>query len=275
MPELALPAGDVRRSADRARTRTDWLDSRHSFSYGPHYDPGNTSYGLLLAHNEDLLRPGGGFDPHRHVDVEVVTWVLRGSLAHQDSTGHRGVVRAGQVQRLSAGSGVVHSEHHVATGPERAGDPRVGPSEPDDACGPSEPDDACGPGSPGDAHYVQVWVASDGASRVPGYELGEVDGLDIGVGLVPVAAGRGHDAAVRIGQRDAVLHVARLAPGGSVNLPDAPFVHLFVALGDVALVGAGTLGPGDAVRLTGAGGPTVTAASAAELLVWEMHAALR
>lgn len=247
MPELALPAVDVRRSADRTRTRTDWLDSHHSFSYGPHYDPGNTSYGLLLAHNEDLLGPGGGFDPHRHVDVEVVTWVLRGSLTHQDSTGHRGVVRAGQVQRLSAGSGVVHSERH----------------------------DACGPDSSGDAHYVQVWVASDGASRVPGYELGEVDGLDLDAGLVPVAAGRGHDAAVRIGQRDAVLHVARLAPGGSVVLPDAPFVHLFVATGDVALAGAGTLAPGDAARLTGAGGPRVTAASAAEVLVWEMHAALR
>ena len=190
MPEPALPAVDVRRSADRARTRTDWLDSRHSFSYGPHYDPSNTSYGLLLAHNEDLLRPGGGFDPHRHVDVEVVTWVLRGSLAHEDSTGHRGVVQAGQVQRMSAGDGVVHSERHHASGPDRAGG----------------------------AHYLQVWIASDGSIRVPGYEQGEVDGLRAGAGLVPVAAGRGHDAAVRIGQREAVLHAARLA---SADLADS------------------------------------------------------
>ena len=245
MPEVPLPAVDVRRSTDRARTRTAWLDSRHSLSFGPHYDPTNTSYGLLLAHNEDLLRPGGGFAPHRHADVEVVTWVLRGSLVHQDSTGRCGVVHAGQVQRLSAGSGIVHSERNDARGPAA------------------------------DAHYVQVWVASDGANRVPGYEQGAVDGLDVDAGLVPVAAGRGHDAAVRIGQRDAVLHAARLRPGQSVVLPDAPFVHLFVATGDVALVGAGALGPGDTVRLTGAGGPTVTAASVAEVLVWEMDTALR
>ena len=247
MPEDPPPAVDLRRSADRARTCTDGLDSRHSFSFGPHYDPTNTSYGLLLAHNEDVLRPGAGFDPHPHADVEVVTWVLRGSLVHQDSTGHRGVVHAGQVQRLSAGSGVVHSERNDASG--------LGPAA--------------------DAHYVQVWVASDGADRVPGYELGEVDGLDADAGLVPVAAGRGQDAAVRIGQRDAVLHVARLSPGESVVVPDAPFVHLFVGTGQVALAGAGVLGPGDAARLTGAGGPRVTAASAAEVLVWEMHAALR
>ena len=107
----------VRRGADRAVTRTEWLDSRHSFSYGSHYDPANTHFALLLACNEDRLGPGAGFESHPHRDVEVVTWVVAGSLHHSDSAGRSGVARPGVVQRMSAGDGVRHAEH---AGPDGA-----------------------------------------------------------------------------------------------------------------------------------------------------------
>ena len=254
MPSPPSPVVDVRRAADRARTRTDWLDSRHSFSFGRHYDPGNTSYGLLLAHNEDVVRAGAGFDEHPHRDVEIITWVLRGSLAHQDSTGHRGVIGPGVLQRMSAGSGVVHSERNAAGG--------------------------TGPGRDADVHLVQMWLAPDDAGGEPDYEQCELDDAALRSGLVAVAAGRADlGAALRIGCRDAVLLAARLVPGQSVVLPDAPWVHLFVSAGAVDLTGGAVPGVvelrvGDAVRLTGAGGPVVTAAAPAEVLVWEMHAAL-
>jgi len=109
------PSVDVRRAGDRFVTRTDWLESWHSFSYGPHYDAANTSFGSLLAHNDDVLAPGGGFAMHRHRDVEIVTWVLDGALRHEDSMGHREVLRPGMVQVLTAGSGVEHSERNAST----------------------------------------------------------------------------------------------------------------------------------------------------------------
>ena len=251
MPFAPLPAVDVRLAADRAITRTDWLDSRHSFAFGRHYDPGNTSYGLLLAHNDDVLRAGSGFDDHHHRDVEIITWVVSGSLMHQDSAGHQGVLHPGLVQRMSAGSGIVHSERNDAS--------------------------LLHPGryAAVDARVVQMWVVPDSEGGTPGYEQRELPDARLRSGLVAVAAGRAdRDAAVRIGNRDAVLLAARIAPGQQVVLPDAPWVHLFVVVGSVALEGAGRLGAGDAVRLTGAGGPTLTATGQAEVLVWEMHARL-
>src|SRR5689334_25334386 len=104
------PQVDVRRSADRFHTQLSWLDSRHSFSFGHHYDRRNTSHGLLLVNNDDVVRPGAGFETHPHRAVEIVTWVMRGSLVHQDSEGHSGVLYPGLAQRMSAGTGILHSE---------------------------------------------------------------------------------------------------------------------------------------------------------------------
>ena len=229
---------DVRPAAQRGRTRTGWLDSSHSFSFGRHYDPGNTGFGLLLVSNDDVVSPGSGFSTHPHRDMEIVTWVLDGELAHQDSHGHSGLVTPGLAQRMSAGSGMLHSEINAA------GDRPV--------------------------HFVQMWVLPDTESVRPSY-----DQLDIAAelargGLVPVASGRGHDAAISIRQAGAVLWAARLQPGETVSLPDAPLVHLYVAQGGGRLEGAGRLVEGDAVRLTAADGPAFTAQGAAELLVWEL-----
>jgi redox-sensitive bicupin YhaK (pirin superfamily) len=241
---------DVRRADERFKTDFGWLDSKHSFSFGHHYDHDNTHHGLLLVNNDDVVAPGTGFETHPHRDMEIVTWVLQGSLVHQDSTGHAGVIYPGLAQRMSAGSGILHSEKNdswrlQATG--RHSDP---------------------------VHFVQMWVVPDQGGSTPGYEQAEVDAELLAGGLVPVASGMaGHDAAaIRIGNRYAALHAARLQPGQSVELPDAPFLHLFVPRGSVDLEAAGPLATGDAVRFTGTGGQRVTATEPAEVLLWEMHA---
>ncbi|GII03295.1 pirin family protein [Planobispora takensis] len=244
------PQIDVRRANERFTTGIGWLDSKHSFSFGHHYDAANTHHGLLLVNNDDVVRPGFGFDTHPHRDMEIVTWVLQGSLVHQDSEGHNGLIYPGLAQRMSAGTGILHSEKNDSW--RLSGDVHDEP-----------------------VHFVQMWVLPDEAGITPGYEQLEIDADLLGGGLVPVASGMAkHDgaAAIRIKNRYAALYAARLQPGQSVELPEAPFLHLFVPRGEVTLEGAGALGTGDAVRFTATGGQKVTAAEPAEILVWEMHA---
>ncbi len=248
-----LPVVDIRRAGQRFKTRMSWLDSKHSFSFSRHYDPLNTHHGLLLVNNDDTVRPGTGFETHPHEDMEIVTWVLRGSLVHQDSTGHTGVIYPGLAQRMSAGTGILHSEKNdswrLRGEPEHA-DP---------------------------VHFVQMWVVPDEGGITPGYEQLEIDDELLRGGLVPVASGMArHDgaAAIRIKNKYAALHVARLKAGQTVELPEAPFMHLFVPRGTVTLEGAGSLETGDAVRLTAIGGQLVTATEPAEILLWEMHATM-
>jgi redox-sensitive bicupin YhaK (pirin superfamily) len=239
---------DVRRAAERPRTRISWLDSKHSFSFGRHYDPANTHHGLLLVNNDDIVAPGAGFETHPHRDMEIVTWVLRGALVHQDSEGNHGVIYPGLAQRMSAGTGILHSEKNDSV--QFMTDP---------------------------VHFVQMWVVPDTAGVTPGYEQLEIDDAAMRGKLATVASGMARhtdEAAIRIGNRDAALFAARLQPGEAVELPDAPYVHLFVPLGSVDLEGAGELAEGDSVRLTAAGARRVVAVSPAEILVWEMHASV-
>lgn len=251
--DVVDPTIDLRRAADRFVTRAGgWLDSKHSFSFGHHFDRENTHFGLLLVNNDDIVTPGSGFETHPHRDMEIVTWVMRGSLVHQDSTGHSGVIYPGLAQRMSAGTGILHSEKNdswrLQGGPEHL-DP---------------------------VHFVQMWVVPDEQSVAPGYEQLEIDDALMRGGLVPVASGMpGHadHAAIRIKNRYAALLASRMQPGDTVTLPEAPFVHLFVPRGTVRLEGAGELTDGDAARILG-GGQTVTATTDAEVLVWEMHARL-
>ncbi|GAA1896935.1 pirin family protein [Streptantibioticus ferralitis] len=107
---------EVRRSGERyiGGDAANGIETRHAFSFGPHYDPDNLSFGLLLACNEEQLAPNAGFARHPHRDVEIVTWVIEGELRHEDDAGHRGLVHEGEVQRLSAGSGVLHSERNAS-----------------------------------------------------------------------------------------------------------------------------------------------------------------
>ncbi len=232
---------DIRPASGRGTTTTDWLDSKHSFSFGDYYDPANTHHGLLLVNNDDRVEPGAGFDTHPHRDMEIVTWVLQGSLAHKDSMGNSGVIYPGLAQRMSAGTGVLHSEKNEST-TERV-------------------------------HFVQMWVTPDESGIDPGYQQAEIGDGQLTGGLVTIASGM-HDGAIAIHNKSAALHAARLQPGDAVELPDAPFVHLFVPRGELTLEGAGPLHGGDAVRFTGSGGLRVTATEPAEILVWEMHADL-
>ncbi|HET6210380.1 MAG TPA: pirin family protein [Jatrophihabitans sp.] len=243
----------LHRAADRLQTRTPWLHSQHSFSFGHQYRAGNTHHGLLLVNNEDLVRPGTGFDTHPHRDMEIVTWVLTGSLVHQDSAGNSGVIYPGLAQRMSAGSGIMHSERNDSWRLD-AGPPHSDP-----------------------VHFVQMWVSPDERGIEPGYQQAEVGPELLSGGLVPVASGlpaHAGSSAIRIRNSQAGLHVARLRTGQQVQLPDAPYLHLFLARGQAELEAVGLLEAGDAVRLTGTGGHRLTAVTAAEVLVWEMHASL-
>src|SRR5437588_6659360 len=101
---------DIRRAETRPHTKIDWLDSRHSFSFGHQYDPANTHHGLLLVSNDDRVAPGTGFETHPHQDMEIITWVLDGELEHKDTLGNEGLLYPGLAQRMTAGTGTWHSE---------------------------------------------------------------------------------------------------------------------------------------------------------------------
>jgi redox-sensitive bicupin YhaK (pirin superfamily) len=253
MSTALQPEVDVRRADERFKTNIGWLDSKHSFSFSRHWDPANTHHGLLLVNNDDIVLPGRGFETHPHRDMEIVTWVLQGSLVHQDSTGTSGVIYPGLAQRMSAGTGILHSEKNDSW--TLSG-------------GPSHTDPV---------HFVQMWVVPDEDGITPGYEQLEIEDELLRGSLVPVASGmEKHDgaSAIRIRNRYAALHAARLGADQSVALPEAQYLHLFVPRGTVELEGAGTLVAGDAVRFTATGGQKVTALEPAEILVWEMHRAL-
>lgn len=228
----------IRRKEERFHTSAGWLESRHSFSFANHYDPTNTHHGLLLVHNDDVVQPNTGFRTHPHQDMEIVTWVLDGELEHKDSEGNHGIIYPGLAQRMSAGTGIWHSEMN----PKR-----------------DKP-----------VHFIQMWVPPDTERIMPGYEQLDINGQLNKGGLVPIASGHGHEAAVSIRQKGAVLWGGRLGSGQTVTVPDAPYVHVFVARGSARVEGAGLLNVGDEARLTHGGARSLTAEpTGAEILIWE------
>jgi redox-sensitive bicupin YhaK (pirin superfamily) len=227
----------VQHAADRFLTDIGWLDSKHSFNFGGHYRAADSGHGLLIVNNDDIVAPGGGFGTHGHRDMEIVTWVLSGRLEHRDSEGNHGVLYPGLAQRMSAGRGIRHSEMNASE---------------------SEP-----------VHFVQMWVLPDTEGIDPGYEQRDINDALAGGLLVPIASGKGHDGAVTIHQREAVLWGGRLPAGAAVELPADEHVHAFVALGDGALSNELSLATGDGVRITGPQSLRFTAGhDGAELLVW-------
>ena len=152
-----MTAVDIRRASDRGTSTTEWLDSKHSFSFAGYYDPANTHHGLLLVNNDDWVEPAAGFDTHPHRDMEIVTWVLQGSLEHRDSMGNTGVIYPGLAQRMSAGTGILHSEKNGSAS-ERV-------------------------------HFVQMWVIPDEAGIEPEYQQADIDDGQLAGGLVPIASG--------------------------------------------------------------------------------------
>jgi redox-sensitive bicupin YhaK (pirin superfamily) len=226
---------EVRRGSSRFLTREKGRSTRHSFSFGSHYDPENVGFGPMVCHDEHIVRAGGGFPDHPHSDLEIVTWVLEGAVVHADDHGHEGAVIPGSVQVLSAGSGVVHAEMaHEPSGPAR---------------------------------FVQVWLRPDETGTPPAYATSPVT-LPDGE-LVPVASGHLAEAATRLGTAAATFWVVRLPAGGTLTLPDEPLQHVYVANGALARSGlAEPLSAGDAFRITDHPGVSLTTASPTELLLW-------
>ncbi len=279
---MPRPSSSVRivRAEERFRTSTTWSDAWYSFSFGPHYDPANTHHGCLLIHNDETLAPGTGFDLHPHRDNEIITWVLEGSLVHRDTSGNTGIIRPGQVQRLSAGSGIEHSERN---------DPAPGSTDLPSA----------------HVRFLQMTVTPTSTGGTPDYAQADVSTALEGGTWVVLASGMAEHqrtAAVTLGNTHAALHAVRPGAGTSLELPSAPWIHLHVARGTVTFRGGAVaddsggaasggdrlggelsgepsggeieLRAGDSVRLTGAGGGFTAGEDGAEVLVWEMHAGL-
>ncbi len=228
----------VQRAGERFFTDAGWLNSWHNFNFGNHYSPAHQGHGLLLVNNDDVVAPGQGFGTHGHRDMEIVTWVLSGRLEHRDSEGNHGVLFPGLAQRMSAGTGIRHSEMNAST---------------------TEP-----------VHFVQMWVLPDTQGVAPGYEQSDLTNALRSGNFVAIASGQGHEGAVGIHQQGAVLWGARLGSDGQVTIPTAPKVHVYVAAGDGELDRVGALSTGDAVRFTNpaAGLRFAATSQGAELLVW-------
>jgi len=233
----------VRRGADRFTTRAPGVTSRHAFSFGQHYDPTRVCFGRLLVCNEDVLGADAGYDPHPHRDAEIITWVLSGSLVHADSAGNTGIVYPGLAQRMTAGSGIVHSERNVAYRQE--------------VDRPPEP-----------VQFVQMWIRPDQPAAVPGYAQRELPLSDLAEHWVPIASADETEAGVSLGARGCTLWVTRLAPGVPRRLPEGNLVFLQLVRGAINLETVGTVETGDAVEITGRAALAVTGGVDAELLVW-------
>ncbi|MFK0189918.1 pirin family protein [Kitasatospora sp. NPDC090308] len=242
---------DLRRTAERYLSEpAEGVTTRHAFSFAGHYDPRNTSFGALLACNEETLAPGAGYAVHRHSETEIVTWVLSGALAHRDDAGHAGVVRPGTVQVQSTGTGISHTERNLG--------------------GAVEP-----------VTFVQMWLQPDAYGGPPGFGLATVPDGD---GLTLLASGRDGDRALRLRRSDAALWLVRTPAWMPLpELPAAPFRYVHVVAGSVGYRtvpgpqgGGRSAGPGDSVRITGDAFADPTAGEdGVELLLWEMHTPVR
>ena len=225
----------TRRGEDRGRTQTDWLDSRHTFSFGEYYDPRHMGFRDLRVINEDRVAPGRGFGTHGHRDMEILSYVLRGALSHTDSTGGGGVIRPGDVQRMTAGRGVRHSEQNHST---------------------TEP-----------VHFLQIWILPEEEGLEPGYEQ-RTFALDEGLTLVASRDGQGGSVTVH---QDVRLWAGGLAPEERVSRELARGRHawLQVARGDVALNGT-ALRAGDGAAISGEERVEIAATTPAEVLLFDL-----
>jgi quercetin 2,3-dioxygenase len=244
-PRITAPHIELRRARQRFLTRTDWAETYHNFSFGEHYDPANVSFGRLMVNNDDLVRTGAGYADHPHRDAEIITWVLSGSLVHEDSHGNSGLIYPGLAQRMSAGSGIVHAERNDAY--------RLDPTQP------AEP-----------VRFIQMWIRPDEPGTPPSYQQRQLVLGDLAGHWVPIASGRHPDAVVTIGSVDSTLWVGILPADTSRTLPPGDLLHVYLARGTVDIEAIGRLEPGDSLRLAGSTQLTLTAAVEAEVLVWEM-----
>ena len=225
----------VRKSAERGTTKIDWLDSKHSFSFADYYDPDNMGFRSLRVINEDVVEGGGGFGTHPHRDMEILTYVLNGELEHRDSTGGGSVIKHGTIQRMTAGSGIQHSEfNHSKTEP---------------------------------VHLLQIWIIPERRGLEPSYEEAN---FKLGSGFTLLAGPKGAGAPVMIHQ-DAKLYAAKLSKGESqeLNLNPERFAWIQVAGGTVTVNGT-SVEAGDAVAIGGEKTVVLSGKADAEVLVFDL-----
>lgn len=209
----------LRRAAERGHANHRWLDTWHSFSFDSYYDPAHVQFGPLRVLNEDFVAPGAGFPPHPHRDMEIITLVLEGAVAHQDSSGGRGLVRPGDVQVMTAGTGVVHSEFN--------------------------------PSDKERLHLLQIWIMPDARGRTPRYDqktFAPDARKNVLLKVVSGEVGNGNGA-LRIHQA-ATLFVSELDGGRTLTHPLGPGrrAYLFVTNGALDVNGQ-RLGPSDAAQI--------------------------
>ncbi|MCB1568036.1 MAG: pirin family protein [Xanthomonadales bacterium] len=207
------------RSGERGRTRLAWLDSRHSFSFGHYYDPKRMGHGALRVINEDVVAPAKGFSTHPHANMEIVSIVLSGALAHRDSMGNVQTIRAGEVQRMSAGTGIEHSEFN--------------------------------PSDEVPVHFLQVWLHPLHRDQSPSYQQRDFSSHDQEQGWLPVVTGSAQGLSLAIDQ-DAGIYLSRL-PAGTMRrqqLETGRRGYLQIT-GGCVLLGENELNAGDGVAFTG------------------------
>lgn len=192
-----------RLAKDRGHANHGWLDSHHSFSFAGYYDPAHMGWGNLRVLNDDRIAPGSGFGRHPHRDMEIISYVLQGALAHEDSLGNRSVIPAGDVQRMSAGTGVLHSEFNAADG---------------------------------DTHFLQIWLYPQTEGMAPGYEQRAVPAADKRGRLCVIASPQGGDSGVAI-HADATLYAGLFdaAETASLALDPQRKAYVFLARGQLGV----------------------------------------
>jgi redox-sensitive bicupin YhaK (pirin superfamily) len=228
----------VRPSADRLHTQIGWLDSRHSFSFAEHYDPRYMSYRALRVLNENRITPGHGFGMHPHRDLEIVTYMIGGALQHQDSLGTGSVIRRGDVQRITAGTGVLHSERNASDREE--------------------------------AHLLQLWIAPRRARLAPSYEQRHFAEHDRRNRLRLIASSDGREGSLTIHQ-DVAIYSSLLTPGAVIahRLEPARHAWLQVITGAITLNDV-TITSGDAAAVAGAAALRFRSAGNAEVLLIDL-----
>lgn len=228
----------IRNGADRGAANFGWLDARYSFSFANYFHPERMGFRSLRVMNEDRINPGAGFPAHSHEDMEIITYVLEGELAHKDSTGGEGVIRPGVVQYMSAGTGVTHSEFNAS--------------------------------NENPVHLYQIWLLPDAKGHAPRYEERRLVG-EVGKGFELIASGDGRDGSIHIHQ-DASLYAAKLSEGSNAEhrFGEGRYGWLQVVKGGVELPEGSIMQAGDGAIIEGEPGLGVKALADSEILLFDL-----
>lgn len=228
----------LRLAEDRGAANLGWLDSKHSFSFGHYFDPNHLGFGPLRVINEDRVAAGGGFPTHPHADMEIISYVLEGALEHKDSIGTGSVIRPGDVQRMSAGTGIRHSEYNASK---------------------TDP-----------VHFLQIWIVPEQDGLAPTYEQKAFSDDEKRGKLRLIGSRDGRDGSVTI-HRDVDLYATLLTDGEAVahDLADGRGAWLQVARGSVKVNGA-ALKAGDGLSVTDPGSISILGVDDAEVLLFDL-----